>query len=434
MHSKNNMLLWGQGWASRLGRFALGLVCGAALWSTGAAQSTSTTLRLETWRIDDQTIWTQRILPEFTRAHPSIQVRMRATLPVQYDNELQAALRRGSAGDIITCRPFDQSIALYDQGHLQDITNTPVLRRFRGHSKIAWTTYYADRVYCVPVAAVMTGFFYNTRIFQELKLTPPRTEEELFATLEKIKKSGKYVPVAFGTQDAWLAAQVLFAGIGPNHWQGEQGRKNLLTGRAKFTDEPYVSTWQTLARLANYMPPNHAHIKEEDARQLFLSGGAAIYPAGSWEIPFLSRHPNAAEFGVFAPPPKAKAHNCYVLNHLDMGMGINAKSPHPMQAAQFVDWLGTADFANTLANQLHGFFPLSNHPIRINNPLANEMLSWRQLCDTTIRINSQYLNQAWPQLEQELWHTTVRVMRKQITPEAAARHISRGVEKWFRPI
>ena len=148
----------------------------------------------------------------------------------------------------------------------------------------------------------------------------------------------------------------------------------------------------------------------------------------------MAYHPNSQDFGVFAPPPRKDQHNCYVLNHLDKGIGINTQSQHRQQAEQFIRWLSTPDFANSLANNLHGFFPLSNHLLQINNPLAKEMMSWRQQCDTTIRINSQYLNQAWPELEQALWETTARVMRKQTTPEAAAEQISRGVEKRFKPL
>lgn len=408
---------------------AWGLWCGLA-----SAWAEPQVLTLETWRIDDERAWISQILPAFTADHPHIRAYMRPSFPAQYDTELLGRLKQGRAGDLITCRPFDQSIALFEQGHLLDITHVPAIRRYRSHSKIAWTTYYADRVFCIPVAAVMTGFFYNTRIFKELNLVPPTTQEELFEVLKTIQRSGTYVPLAFGTKDSWQAAQVLFAGVGPNHWGGEQGRKNLLTGRAKFSDEPYVNAWRTVADLARYMPSHHAHIGEEEARQLFLSGRAAIYPAGSWEIPFLSNHANHGEFGVFAPPPPQSMHNCYVLNHLDKGIGINPASPRQDQAAVFLDWLSTPQFANVLANTLHGFFPLSNHPVQINNPLAQAMLTWRQQCDTTIRINSQFLNQAWPQLEQEMWDTTVRVMRQQITPEEAARHISSGVEKWFRPL
>lgn len=398
------------------------------------AQAQPTRLTLETWRVDDAAPLSQHILPTFTRSHATIQVVAQPSAPVDYDRVLRDKLAKGTAGDLLACRPFDQSLDLYDKGYLEDITAMPELRRYRSHGKIAWTTYYADRVFCMPVAAVMTGFFYNTHIFKELNLSPPQTEEELFIALEKIQQSGKYLPLAFGTRETWQSAQVLFAGIGPNYWNGEQGRSNLLTGRAKFTDAPYVDTWRTLARLADFLPPNHRQLSEKDTRELFLSGKAAIYPAGSWEIPFLSAHARAKQFGVFAPPPKQVKHNCYVLSHFDIGIGINAHSAHPEQAREFVSWLSTREFAQVLVNSLHGFFPLSTHAVQINNPLAQEMMSWRQQCDSTIRINSQFLNQAWPDMEHTLWDVSARVMRKELTPEQAAEQIANGVEKWFKPI
>lgn len=420
--------------ASRALRLWLFVGCALLPWWPSVAQAQTAVLKLETWRIDDEPAWINQILPALNTAHPHIKVYTQPSFPVAYDAELLARLKQGTAGDLITCRPFDQSIALYDQGHLQDITHMPELRLFRSHHKIAWTTHYADRVFCMPVAAVTTGFFYNTQIFKELNLSVPQTEEELFDVLSAIQQSGKYVPLAFGTQDAWQAAQVLFAGIGPNYWAGEEGRRNLLTGRAKFTDPNYVEVWRTMARLADYMPTQHERVNEEQARDLFLSGRAAIYPAGSWEIRFMADHPNAKNFGVFMPPPKQQKNNCYVLNHLDKGIGINARSSQQEAAKTVTRWLSSRDFSHVMANTLHGFFPLSNHPVQISNPLAKEMMSWRQQCDTTIRINSQFLNQAWLQLEVELWNVSARVMQKKITPEEAAKHISKGVEKWFRPI
>jgi raffinose/stachyose/melibiose transport system substrate-binding protein len=414
----------------------------SALWALGlftllswsCVQAQSETLKLETWRIDDEPRWVNQILPAFTSSHPTVKVITSPSVATDYDKALEKKLAIGKAGDLITCRPFDQSLDLYNKGHLQDITAMPELRKFRSHGKVAWTTYYADRVFCMPVAAVMTGYFYNASIFKELDLSPPQTEEEFFNTLEKIKSSGKYLPLAFGTKETWLSAQVLFSGIGPNYWNGEQGRINLLTGRAKFTDPPYVETWRTLAKLAKYLPANHKNINEKDARNLFLQGKAAIYPAGSWEIAFLSESSNANNIAVFAPPPKQVKHNCYVLSHLDIGIGINTKSTHPKTASDFLAWLSTRDFSQTLVNSLPGFFPLSNHPVEISNPLAREMMSWRQQCDTTIRINSQFLNQAWPGLEQELWRLSTQVMRNEISPEEAAKQIAEGVEKWFKPI
>ena len=420
--------------ATRSVRLWLFVAWALLLWVPLAAHAQTTVLKLETWRIDDELPWLNHILPAISAAHPRIKVYTHPSFPAAYDAELLTRLKQRTAGDLITCRPFDQSVALYEQGHLKDITHMPELRLYRNQNKLAWTTYYADRVFCMPVAAVMTGFFYNTKIFNELNLAVPKTEEELFKVLQAIQQSGKYTPLAFGTQDAWQATQVLFAGIGPNYWSGEEGRKNLLTGRAQFTDPSYVDVWRTLARLAEYMPNNHDNVSEEAARELFLSGQAAIYPAGSWEIRFMADHPNASNFGVFMPPPKQHQSTCHVLHHLDKGIGINAHSPKQAQAQAVLRWFSTKAFSHVMANTLHGFFPLSNHPVQIQNPLAKEMMSWRQQCETTIRINSQFLNQAWPALEQELWTSTVKVMRKQITPEEAANHIATGVKKWFRPI
>lgn len=392
------------------------------------------TLNLETWRTDDESIWRERILPVFTRQRPSIRIQTRATPAVDYDAQLQSRLERGVAGDLITCRPFDRSIELYEQGHLIDITHQDELRMFRSHSKIAWTTHYADRVFCMPVAAVTMGFFYNVNIFKELGLSVPKTEDELWQVLDKLQNSGKYLPLAFGTKDAWQAAQVLLAGVGPNHWEGEKGRINLLSGRARFTDPGFVSAWRALQRLGRYLPPQHAEVGEEEARRLFLEGKAAIYPAGSWELRFLASGPRSPSWGVFPPPPVRGQHNCHVLNHLDMGIGINIRSEHRKQAMDFLGWLSTAEFSGVMANAMNGFFPLSSHAVEIDNPLGKEMISWRQLCDTTVRINSQFLNQAWPDLEQALWRTSVRVLRQQLTPEEAASQIAQGIEKWYRPL
>ncbi len=421
--------------SDRVARKVLGFLLGAVAllgWPISVAHAEE--LKLETWRIEDVWMWEHHLLPVFYQTPKSSPIELSPSLPTEYDKLLLESFEKGTAGDMVACRPFDRSFDLFEKGYLQDITHMPELRLFRNHGKFAWTSYYAERVFCMPVASVMTGFFYNTEIFKELELAPPKTEEDLFKLLETVKKSGKYLPLAFGTKHAWQASQVLLSGMGPNHWGGEKGRLNLLTGRAKLSDEPYVDAWRSLAKMGEYLPSNHADVGEDEARDLFLSGRAAVYPAGSWEIRFLTHHHNPYLFGVFAPPPKANQHNCYVLNHLDKGIGINAKSAKPAQAQAFLQWLSTPSFSSALANNLPGFFPLSTHSVEITNHLAKEMASWRQQCDTTIRINSQFLNQAWPELEEELWDMSVRVMRKEISPEQAGKHISIGVEKWFKPL
>jgi raffinose/stachyose/melibiose transport system substrate-binding protein len=404
------------------------LVLGAA----HAQPSKTPALTFETWRYEDMDVWRHHILPSMKDAPIQLE-HVSVHDPVKHDADLLRRLGQGQGGDVIACRPFDRSLELYDKGYLEDLTDMQELRRFRLNSKIAWTTYYNERVFCMPIASVMTGFFYNKAIFEELKLTPPETEEALWEVMSAIQKSGKYQPLAYGTQDRWQASQVLFSGIGPNYWKGEEGRLKLLMGRGQFTDKGYVETWRVLKKLGQYLPKNHANISGYDARKMFLNGQAAIYPAGSWEVRFLENQAGL-RVGVFAPPPPTSTHNCFVLNHFDQGIGINAQSPRANEARTLLSWMSTQEFSIALASHLHGFFPLSNYPVHARSPLGREMLSWTQQCDTTIRINSQYLDHAWPGMDAALWDISTRVLTQEISPEQAAQHIADGVKKWFKPI
>lgn len=418
IYSKNSLFLWNVG--------LILLVC------LSMSQAQAKTLGFESWRDEDITIWSDKIVPAFKNTDLQIKY-LGETDAVGHDAALLERLKLGTAGDLITCRPFDRSIDLFELGHLKDITSMHELRRYRRLSKVAWTTYYNDRVFCIPVASVMTGFFYNKDIFEELKIIPPTTEEELWRVLNTIQSSGKYTPLAYGTHDRWQAAQVLLSGIGPNYWKGEEGRLKLLYGRAQFDDPEFVDAWRVLQQLGLYLPKNHQQINGVQARNLFLSGKAAIYPAGSWEIRFLQGQPGL-NVGVFAPPPKAGEHNCFVLHHFDQGLGINTKSTHMEEAQQFLSWVSTKEFADVYAQHFPGFFPLSNYAVESDSALSNEMLSWVQRCDTSIRINTQFLNHAWPGLEEALWEVSTQVISQKLSPKDAAKRIADGVRQWFKPL
>ncbi len=197
-------------------------------------------LTIESWRNDDATIWKEKIIPAFQAKHPDITVEFTPTAPKEYNAALNARLEGGTAGDIITCRPFDASLELFNKGHLASLNDLPSMAGFSDVAKSAWTTDDGKTTFCVPMASVIHGFIYNKDIFAELKLAEPKTEEEFLAVLEAIKKDGKYVPLVLGTNDQWEAATMGFQNIGPNYWKGEEGRKKLIDGTGKLTDPEYV--------------------------------------------------------------------------------------------------------------------------------------------------------------------------------------------------
>ncbi len=406
------------------------LLLAAVAISAYAGAASAGKLTIESWRNDDSTIWKDKIIPAFMAKHPDISVEFTPTAPKEYNAALNARLEGGTAGDIITCRPFDASLELFNKGHLAGLNDLPSMAGFSEVAKSAWTTDDGATTFCVPMASVIHGFIYNKDIFAELKLSEPKTEEEFLATLEAIKADGKYVPLVLGTNDQWEAATMGFQNIGPNYWKGEDGRKALIDGSGKLTDKGYVDTFAALAKLGPYMGDGYQAQTYPDSQNLFGLGKGAIYAAGSWDIStFRGQNVN---MGAFKAPPPAGS-DCYISDHTDIGIGLNAKSANAADAKVFLDWIGSDEFANIFANSLPGFFPLSSAKVALTDDVAQTFVNWRSECKSTIRNSYQILSRGTPNLENEMWNVSAQVLNGKMTPDAAATQLQDGLTKWYKP-
>ncbi|PHQ93192.1 MAG: sugar ABC transporter substrate-binding protein [Marinosulfonomonas sp.] len=404
----------------------------ASLLAGTASVAYAQELTIESWRNDDLTIWQDKIIPVFEAANPGITVTFAPTAPAQYDAALNAKLEGGTAGDLITCRPFDRALTLYNQGHLADLKGFSALDSFPDVAKSAWTTDDGSATFCVPIAAVIHGFIYNKDAFAEVGVEVPTTQAEFMSVLEAIKADGNYVPLAMGTQDQWESAAMGLQNIGPMYWKGEEGRKAIIDGSGKLTDEGWVEPLRVLASWAPFMGDGFSAQSYPDSQTLFTLGRAAIYPAGSWEIAGFN---NDAEFelGVFKPPLPAAGADCYISDHTDIALGLNPNSPNADAAKVFLDWMGTAEFATLYSNAVPGFFSLSNHAITLDDPIANEFISWRAECNSTIRSAAQILARGTPNLWSEMWGVSANVINGTTTPEDGAAQLQAGLEAWYAP-
>ncbi|WP_170461588.1 ABC transporter substrate-binding protein [Ruegeria arenilitoris] len=397
----------------------------------GAAMA-ETTLTIESWRNDDLALWQEKIIPAFEAKHPDIKIKFTPSAPAEYNAALNAKLDAGSAGDLITCRPFDTSLGLYEAGKLADLSDLEGMANFSDVAKSAWQTDDGAATFCVPMASVIHGFIYNKDAFDELGLSVPETEAEFFAVLDKIKEDGTYIPMAMGTNDQWEAATMGYNNIGPNYWKGEEGRLALIEGSQKLTDEPWVAPYRQLAKWGAYLGDGFEAQTYPDSQNLFTLGRAAIYPAGSWEI---SGFNNLADFemGAFKPPVQNAGDECYISDHTDIAIGLNAASPNADAARTFLNWVGSEEFAQIYANALPGFFSLSSFDVAMEDPLAQEFVSWRNECNSTIRSTYQILSRGTPNLENETWNASAQVIKGEESPEDAGKRLQDGLASWYAP-
>jgi raffinose/stachyose/melibiose transport system substrate-binding protein len=405
------------------------LILVTLVFSNALAQSGEITI--ESWRNDDLRIWNEQIIPAFNAKYPDIQVTFAPTAPTEYNAALAAKLEAGTAGDLITCRPFDVSLDLFNKGFLASLNDLPGIENFGDVAKSAWITDDGSDVFCVPMASVIHGFIYNQAIFDELGLSEPTTNEEFLALLQTIKDNGSYAPLVMGTKDQWESATMGYQNIGPNYWAGEEGRQGLIAGTAKYNEGGFLQAFEALAAWQPFLIDGYEAVAYPDAQNYFSTGQGAIYPAGSWDISTF----NAAgvEMGAFRAPAPAGQETCYISDHVDIAMGLNAASPNAEAARTFLEWMTTAEFAEIYANALPGFFPLADVEVTLTNPIAQEFLSWRGECESTIRSAYQILSRGTPNNENDLWNASAQVLNGTMTPQEAADMVQTGLDSWYKP-
>jgi raffinose/stachyose/melibiose transport system substrate-binding protein len=123
----------------RVSRTLLGLLF-LSLLGSSLSQARADELKLETWRTEDVWVWEHHLLPEFYQTPKSTPIEISPWVSTDFDKVLLEGFEKGTAGDMVACRPFDRSFDLFEKGFLQDITHMPELRLFRSHGKLAWTS------------------------------------------------------------------------------------------------------------------------------------------------------------------------------------------------------------------------------------------------------------------------------------------------------
>ncbi len=217
-----------------------------------------------------------------------------------------AAVNRMVGGTPPTAAQFNTSkqfLDLIDQGMLNNvdvvaaannwdkILPAPILSaiKIKGH------------FYAVPVDIHMPAWFwYSKPAFAKAGIaTEPKTPDELFADLDKLKAAG-IVPLAFGGQP-WQEKITFYA------WLANVGGPDMYMKLYRDKDAGLVMSPQFKAvltsfkRLHNYVDAGSPNRNWNDATAMVISGKAGVQIMGDWaKGEFATAHQTAGkEFGCF---------------------------------------------------------------------------------------------------------------------------------------
>nr|WP_259295184.1 ABC transporter substrate-binding protein [Paraburkholderia sp. DHOC27] len=135
--------------------------------------------------------------------------------------------------------------------------------------------------YAVPIDVHSTNWIWaNKKIFDELKLTPPQTFDELVADADKIRKAG-YIPLAHGGQP-WQEATIFDSAVmsagGPKFYTDAMVNLDPKALGSKTMEKAF----DQMRALRGMVDPNFSGRDWNLATSMVINGKAAMQIMGDW--------------------------------------------------------------------------------------------------------------------------------------------------------
>lgn len=408
----------------------LPLLAVSMIATSGQAFAADKKLSFTSWRNDDLE-GMERVLSVYNDRTPGVTVEFNPKADTEYDAQLMSSLQTGTGADIIFLRSFSAGKAVYDGGFLHTLNDdVPALAKFPSSAKGAWSSENGD-IYGVPIFGVTHGVYYHKDTFKEHGLQVPKTWDEFISVAKKLKDNGEKV-FAQGAMDEWTLYEVVFSGLGPNFYGGEQARQALMKGEMKLTDQPFVDAFKRIDELQPFLPRGYQGLDYVSMQQMFSAGQAAMFFGGSWEIGTFKAL-GANDIGWFAPPVKNAGDKLSYSFHVDAGIGINKNSKNFKEALDFLRWTATPEYAELVMKEVPGFYAYTPGDFAPQDELAKAMLSAAKGADITIRTTWEKLSDQTPSGNALMNEALIGMLTDKYTPEEAAAHVQKGLATWYKP-
>ena len=272
----------------------------------------------------------------------------------QYQTKLNASIAAGDVPDIFggwfagRLEPFVRSgsiIALDDV-----INNDEKLKNTYVPYKLAQ---FDGKTYAIGNTLTTEVYFYNKELFAKNNAEVPKSYEEVM-NLIKLFKSKGIIPMAMGNQDPWVGSlpyMFVFDRVaGPFKYE-----ETCFEKTGKFTDPEYIRAAEIIVEIAEAgaYPNNFNTLNYDEAKALFTSGKAAMYPMGTWELANLAQE-MGDNLGFFNFPDieggKGKAEEDWICSQ-DGAFTISAKAPAEEQEAaiKFLKFIFSTERLSDLA-------------------------------------------------------------------------------------
>jgi raffinose/stachyose/melibiose transport system substrate-binding protein len=387
-------------------------------------------LSVWSWRPEDAATY-RKIFEKFHESHKNVTVDFKPYKATEYNTILATGLTQAGGPDVMQLRSYGGVQPLIEAGNLKPLDG--VVKGLANFDKSALDGSRGKKdgkVYGVPLEMATFQIYYNKELFSKYDLQPPTTWDQMIAAAKALKGHG-ITPFAAAGKDTWLLPLYKEA-FAASRYGGPEFEKKVLDGSAKFTDPDYVAALDVVKELKPYFPKDQMGLAETDVQTLFATGKAAMIPEGSFALAPIKAIKSDLDLGVFNAPPAPGA----VVDHplqvgwVDASYGMSAKTKHPKEAQELLEWMTTPEFGQLVADDLKQIS--LNKSVQPEDALLKSMVESYRSAPTPhlMLVDFRYGTPLGSDLEAA---GLQKMLLGQQTPEQVASDIQKGISQWFHP-
>ncbi len=384
------------------------------------------------------------VIADWETVHPDIKLVQNVLANDDYKVQIATLAAADDLPDVFLLQGMNTK-AWASQGLVLDMTD--IISKSPYASQYDTTMYYPftsdDKVYGLPA---LTGgtcavVLYDSAKWKEAGFdTFPETWDDVLKAKDYFADQGMDT-IAFGNGSKWQVNSTFLATIG-DRFTGSDWTHSLIEKKgAAFTDKPFVDALKFTKDIfaSGIFNPDFNAITNEDAREYYISGDAAAYIGGNWDVSYIQATLRESDpdlygntkFAVLPQPADATA--SYKTHDFGLGYAVAispAVADDPDKLAAAVDLayeLTGPAFAKYVATNyaLGGLTKVENVDLSGFDQFTQDFYNYQYVDNKPCEIYDSYISSAvWDVLNTDLQ----TMLNGELSPEDVAANAQKAYE------
>jgi ABC-type glycerol-3-phosphate transport system substrate-binding protein len=369
--------------ATGAGAAALGLTGLLAACSTGGQSSSGgkATVRMWTWYTEVKDTL-PKVIADFEAKHPNIKVESRIFgTPDQYLTALTAAVSGGDVPEIFA--PHVRAITYGEQGISADLKKefgSSFLKGFFPSTNQEYTK--NGKQYALGFEAQTFGIFYDPDLFAKAGIDgEPETWDDLIDAAAKINAIGKSavsISCNPGTSALDFFLPLITQVTDDPTWYL---KLDQLEKGYSYTSKPVVQALELNDKIVKgkVFQPGTTGTSGDQSQQLFYTGGAAMFFAGSWTPSGLIQNASpdfVKRYKIMKTPAIKSGALHWTADQAGAGLAVSDTSKNKDAALTFLKYLYSEGVYSKLMNASSAMPSTQAAVEQITDPHVKQMAGW----------------------------------------------------------